>query len=298
MLKRNDRSDLYLKAIATNNAKDPTGLSPSLLAVSGDILLKNGDLDGAEAMYKRLADRYSESMFSDAGPVGLGYVALARKQPEEALKIFENALANNAGMSRYKETTLGKLQALVELDKLDSAEKLAQEIVTDKMFRGETAAKAYLLLGRVYRLQAAKSATISPAVSKELLKPKPTAPTAGLCRLQGIPRYLCGSHLAGRTKPPRKWARSNCATKNLKNLARRTQTPKHPAREKGRGAWSNNSPSMAPSPHITPDRLLACLAAISQIAASGAAEPARVVFQNGRSDPVSRSHVARRQSWS
>ena len=32
---------------------------------------------------------------------------------------------------------------------------------------------------------------------------------------------------------------------------------------------------------------MACLAAISQIAASGAAEPAQVVFQNGRSVPVS-----------
>ena len=168
MLKRNDRANLYLKGIATSNAKNPAALSPQLLTVSGDILLKTGDLEGAEAMYKRLADRYADSMFSDAGPVGLGFVALARKQPEEALKIFDNALVNIPGMSRYKETTLGKLQALVELDKLEEAEKLAQEIVTDKTFRGETAAKAYLLQGRIFRLQGAKSKTISPAVSKDL----------------------------------------------------------------------------------------------------------------------------------
>jgi len=33
----------------------------------------------AEAMFKRLADRYRDSAFSDAGPVGMGFVALARK---------------------------------------------------------------------------------------------------------------------------------------------------------------------------------------------------------------------------
>lgn len=157
MLKRNDRSDLYLKGIATTNAKDPSGLSPALLAVSGDILLKTGDLDGAEAMFKRLSDRYRESMFSDAGPVGLGFVALARKQPDEALKIFDDALENNPGMSRFKEATLGKLEALVELNKLEPAEKLSLQIVGDKMFRGETAGKAYLLLARVYRKQAANA---------------------------------------------------------------------------------------------------------------------------------------------
>ncbi len=138
VLKDTDRSDLYLKGIATTNAKDPSGLSPALLAVCGDILLKNGDLDGAETMFKRLSDRYRDSIFSDAGPVGLGFVALARKQPEEALKIFDEALENNPGMSRFKETTLGKLQVLIELNKLEAAEKLALEIVGDKLFRGES----------------------------------------------------------------------------------------------------------------------------------------------------------------
>jgi tetratricopeptide (TPR) repeat protein len=155
MVKRADRSDLYLKGIATTNAKDPSGLSAALLSVSGDILLKGGDLDGAEAMFRRLTDRYTDSMFSDAGPVGLGYVAMARKKPDEALKIFENVLENNAGTSRIKETMLGKLQALVELGKFEDAEKLGSEMVGDKLFRGEFAAKAYLLLGQVYRKQAA-----------------------------------------------------------------------------------------------------------------------------------------------
>jgi len=157
MCKRNDLSDLYMKGIATSNANDPTGLSAALLSVCGDILLKQGDLDGAAKMYKRLTDRYRDSMFSDAGPVGLGYIALANKKPDEALRIFEDALETNAGTSKLKEATLGKLQALVELDKFESATKLAEQMVGDKLFRGETTAKAYLLLATVYRKQAAKA---------------------------------------------------------------------------------------------------------------------------------------------
>ncbi len=157
LCKRGDLSDIYLKGIATSNASDPTGLSAALLSVCGDILLKQGDLEGAEKMYKRLKDRYSDSMYSDAGPVGLGNIALARKKPEEALRIFEDALENNAGTSKIAETTLGKLQALVELDKLESASTLAQQMVGDKLFRGAIAAKAYLQLALVYRKQAAKA---------------------------------------------------------------------------------------------------------------------------------------------
>lgn len=156
LLRRNDKSDLYLRGIATINSKDPSVLSPALLAESGDILLKLGQLDEAEAMFQRLIDRYKEGMFADAGPVGLGYIALARKKPEEAFKIFEDAMDNNPGMSRIKETTLGKLEAMIDLGQLDEAEKFALEIVGDRMFRGESVGKAYILLGRVYRQRAEK----------------------------------------------------------------------------------------------------------------------------------------------
>lgn len=168
MLRRTDRSDLYLKGIATINAKDPSVLSPALLAVSGDILLKLGSLDEAEGMFQRLVDRYKDGMFADAGPVGLGYIALARKKPDEALKIFNDALESNPGMSRFKETTLGKLQAMTALGQLDEAEKLALEIVGDKTFRGETAGKAYIQLGEVYRKQSAKASGVDAKL--ELLK--------------------------------------------------------------------------------------------------------------------------------
>jgi tetratricopeptide (TPR) repeat protein len=168
MLRRRDRSDLYLKGIATINAKDPTVLSPALLAVSGDILLKLGQLDEAEAMFRRLADRYKDGLYADAGPVGLGYIALERKQPQEALAIFENALENNPGMSRFKETTLGLVESLAEVGRLEDAEERALQIAGDRMFRGEPAAKAYLLLGTITRKQAEKASGVDEKL--ELLK--------------------------------------------------------------------------------------------------------------------------------
>jgi tetratricopeptide (TPR) repeat protein len=168
LLRRTDKSDLYLRGIATINAKDPSVLSPALLAESGDILLKLGQLDEAEAMFQRLIDRYKEGMFADAGPVGLGYVALARKKPEEAYRIFEDAMENNPGMSRIKETTLGKLEAMVEMGQLDEAEKFALEIAGDRSFRGESVGKAYLLLGKVYRKQSEKKDGVEERL--ELLK--------------------------------------------------------------------------------------------------------------------------------
>ncbi len=158
LLRRPEKSDLHMKGVATINAKDPSVLSPALLSASGDILLKIGDLDGAEAMYKRLIDRYKDGLYADAGPVGLGYIALARKQPDEALKIFQNALDNNTGTSRFKETTLGKLESMIALGQLEEAEKLALDTAGDKTFRGESAGKTLILMGNVYRKQAAKAA--------------------------------------------------------------------------------------------------------------------------------------------
>ena len=165
LLKRRGDAERILKGIATINAKKPEVLSPALLAVCGDILLKDGQLDDAEAMYRRLVDRYKDGLFSDAGPVGLGYIALARNKPDEALKIFENALDTNPGMSRFKETTLGKIEALIALDRLEDADKFGNQIVGDKMFRGESAGKAYLLLGRVYRKQAEKESDVDKRIA-------------------------------------------------------------------------------------------------------------------------------------
>ncbi len=163
-LHRPDIAEKWLKGIATINQDNPAVLSPALLAVSGDILLKMGNLDKAEAMYRRLSDRYQGGMYADAGPVGLGFVALARKKPDEALKIFQAALDAPSGTSRVKEATLGKLEALVELEKFDEAEKLAVEAIGDKSFHGEPAGKAYILRALNFRKKAEKESDLNKRI--------------------------------------------------------------------------------------------------------------------------------------
>lgn len=168
LLKDPISSSRHLTGIAKLNSKDPSVLSPALLAVSGDILLNLGELDAAEGMFKRLSDRYREGMFADAGPVGLGYVAMRRKQFAEALKIFVEAVENNPGTSRFKEATVGQLEAMVELGQLDEAQKLATQTAGDKTFRGEFAGKALLLQGKIFRKRAEKAD--SPEAKLDLLK--------------------------------------------------------------------------------------------------------------------------------
>jgi len=156
LLRDGKTAESYLSNIANDPNIPADALSPALLSACGEILLKTGDLDRAEEMFRRLADRFKQSTFSDAGPVGLGQVALARKQPEEAYKIFDDALTNIPGMSRFKEATLGKLEALRDLEKYDEAEKLSLQIVGDRSMRGPFIPKAYLILADVLRKRAVK----------------------------------------------------------------------------------------------------------------------------------------------
>ena len=168
LLKDPISSNRHLTGIAKLNAKDPSVLSPALLSVSGDILLNLGELDAAEGMFKRLSERYRDGMFADAGPVGLGYVDLKRKQYAEALKVFVDAVETNPGTSKFKEATVGRLEALVELGQLDEAQKLATQTAGDKTFRGEFAGKALLLQGKIFRARAKKADT--PEAKLDFLK--------------------------------------------------------------------------------------------------------------------------------
>jgi len=154
------RAESYLAGIANDPENNPVeALSPALLTACADLLLKSGDLDRAEEMFRRLADKYKDSGYSDAGPVGMGQVALARKEPEKALEIFNNAITNIPGMSRFKEATYGKLVALRDLEKYDEAEKLALEMAGDKAFRGTYTYRSYMVLGEVLRKRATKQDT-------------------------------------------------------------------------------------------------------------------------------------------
>lgn len=153
MLRLPERSDQLLKAIALNTP--PEALSPMLLSVSGEILLKSGQLDEAEGMFQRIVDRYQESPFADAGPVGMGQVFIAKKEYDKALEQFNFAVEESQGSSRFREANIGRVEALAKLGKLDEAEKQAIELLGDRSFRGEPAGQLYLLTGDIFRTRAA-----------------------------------------------------------------------------------------------------------------------------------------------
>ncbi|QJE97564.1 tetratricopeptide repeat protein [Luteolibacter luteus] len=146
ILKETQTANDYLRNLAMNTDVKAADLSPTLLALCADILMKSGDLDRAEENFKRLAERYKDSPFSDAGPVGLGQIALLRKQPDQALAIFKDALENNNGTSRFKEATLGKLEAMYDLGQNKEVVELADKIIKDRSFKGGPAVpKAYII---------------------------------------------------------------------------------------------------------------------------------------------------------
>jgi len=152
MLRLPDRSDQLLKAVADNTP--PEALSPMLLSASGEILLKKGDTEKAQAMFQRIVDRYQESPFADAGPVGLGQIALAKKEYQKAFDEFNFAIEESQGSSKFREANLGRVEAQAKLGKLDEAEKAGLALLADRSFKGEVGGQVYLLLGDIFKTRA------------------------------------------------------------------------------------------------------------------------------------------------
>ena len=151
-LRRPNEARGIMSSMATS--VPPEAMSPLLLSAAGEVLLQDGKIPEAAAMFRRLTEKHPDSVFSDAGPVGLGQIALAQKKPQDALNWFVEALERSRGSSRYKEAMLGKLQALTAVGQLDEAEKMALEMIGVKEFRGETIGKTYLLLADVMMAKA------------------------------------------------------------------------------------------------------------------------------------------------
>ena len=141
------RNSRFLNAISSTSKPDDLG--PILLSIVGQFLLDDRQLDNATPLFTRLRDAFPDSPYSDAAPVGLGRIALAKKDYETALKEFDYALNRAAGSSMLKEATYGKALALQNLKKFDDAKKLFEEIVAAKEWRGLEKAGSLLQLGEI-----------------------------------------------------------------------------------------------------------------------------------------------------
>ncbi len=147
MMRDPARNELHLNAIAASASPDDLG--PILLSIVGQFLIDTKQYDKAAPCFIRLRDAFPQSPFSDGAPVGLGTIALEKKDYEAAVKEFDYALTNSVGGSMMKEATFGKALALYHLKQSDEARKLFEEIVATKDWRGEEKAGAIFYLGEI-----------------------------------------------------------------------------------------------------------------------------------------------------
>jgi TolA-binding protein len=141
-----DEHDELINQIAGQFKPDP--LSPLLLALAGDHLLAKGNSEGAATFYNHLKDYYPKSVYRDYAYVGLGEIAFAKKEYDNALDLFVEA-ADKIALSKIKEATIGKAKTLLELAKYEEARKLFEQIATVREWRGESTAYAVYSLGDV-----------------------------------------------------------------------------------------------------------------------------------------------------
>ncbi|MEO7097983.1 MAG: tetratricopeptide repeat protein [Luteolibacter sp.] len=159
MMRDQVRNTRFLNAIASSSK--PEDLGPILLSMIGQYLVDDKQLDKAVPFFTRLRDAFPKSPYADAAPVGLGRIALSKKDYEEALKNFDYALAPTSGGSKLKEATFGKALTLQGLKKYDEAKVLYGEIVASKEWRGEEKAGSLYQLGEIAALSGDKGAANS-----------------------------------------------------------------------------------------------------------------------------------------
>jgi tetratricopeptide (TPR) repeat protein len=88
--KRQERQKELMASIYREFPADQ--LSAMLLAQCGEIALEKGELDKSEAFYKELMTSFPKSDLLEYAYCGMGEVSLARDQPAEALRWFDDAV--------------------------------------------------------------------------------------------------------------------------------------------------------------------------------------------------------------
>ena len=124
-------------------------LPPALLARQGDRRRLRGDRDGARRCYEALLACVPASRLQEVALVGLGELALAKGDSAAALAWFERALRSGAP-TRLAEASIGRAAAWQMLGRRDDARAALEEGVADRAWRGETKARAWVLLGELH----------------------------------------------------------------------------------------------------------------------------------------------------
>ena len=151
--KSEKRTELIEKIAEQTKADD---LSPYLLMEIGDFVLAKGEIEKAEALYRALKENFPKAMNADAGYVGLGEVAFARKDVKKAMELYTFAIDRLGAPYKLKEALLGQAKCHLEIatmqlndkaedaakESFDKARKLFEEVASVREWRGETTAYA------------------------------------------------------------------------------------------------------------------------------------------------------------
>lgn len=124
-------------------------LSAMLLAECGEIALSRGENDKAEAFFKELIASFPKSDLLEYGYCGMGDVSLARNQPAEAIKWYDDAIEKASAEAKLSNVTYGKGMALLAMGKLDESKKIFEEVAANKEWRGMITARALMALGEI-----------------------------------------------------------------------------------------------------------------------------------------------------
>ena len=142
----------------------PDELSPHLLMECGDLLFARGEIDRAEALYRKLKEDFRKSERVDAGWVGLADVAFARKDYAKAMELYTYAIDRLGAPWKLKEALIGQAKCEMEFAStaktpegakilLEKAKKTLEEVASVREWRGETTALAlYLIADAQFRM--------------------------------------------------------------------------------------------------------------------------------------------------
>lgn len=145
-MKLPDKAEKFFNIII--EVAKPDDLSPMLLATVGDSARRKGDLEKADACYKRLKEYFKDSEYADGAPVGQGEIAFEKGEFDKALELFKEA-STFPGSSRILEATQGIAKSQFKLKRYDEAKKLYEQIANTKEWRGEATANALRMLGEI-----------------------------------------------------------------------------------------------------------------------------------------------------
>lgn len=151
-LRRNDglRDRLYDRLC---NEFAPAALPPGILGRIGDYAREHGNLERAREFAQYLISHYAHSVFADFGYAGLGEIAFAAGDYDQALTRFSDAIDRAGARFKLREATLGRAKSLLALGRLDAARELFEQIASNRQWRGPATAESVFSLGEILARQ-------------------------------------------------------------------------------------------------------------------------------------------------